>query len=150
MRQLSEAAVATLRILTRVPRLPATAERVEALRELAAAGIVEDSAVEVRFTVWGLEHRDEILAREGDRLERERYSPPDGNLSDAARGLLRRIIAGRVAMDEADRPAFRELAADRIITFGSSFAGGPESAYRFTYWGWNRRFELAGIAAEVA
>ncbi len=151
MNYLSESAVATLRFLTRGYRMPVTDRRIEAFRELAAAGIMESvpgTANDYRFTAWGLSRRAEILAREEDRIERERYAPPDGDLSDAARGLLRRIASGRVAVDDANRPTFRELAAARVITLGSSFAGGSESAYRFTYWGWHRRLELAGIEVE--
>jgi hypothetical protein len=90
-----------------------------------------------------MEHREEILERESDRIERERYEPPDGDLSEVATAMLRRIASGeRVTVDATNRPVFRELAAARVVTFGSSFAGGPESAYRFTYWGWKLKDEL--------
>lgn len=58
--------------------------------------------------------------------------------------LPRRIAAGEpVEITDANRPGFRELATARIIEFCHAFAGGDESGYRWTYWGWNRRFELS-------
>jgi hypothetical protein len=64
--------------------------------------------------------------------------------------LLRRIIAGRVEITPEDMPAFRELAAARIIILGHSFAGGRESIYRWTYWGHRQRCEIADLAKETA
>jgi hypothetical protein len=55
----------------------------------------------------------------------------------------------RVEVTKANRPAFRELAAARIVILGHSFLDGEESAYRWTYWGWHRRFELSGCAKET-
>ena len=72
---------------------------------------------------------------EKERIERERYESPDAiGLSVSARDLLRRIISGRVEITPDNRPAFRELAAARIIILGHSFAGGRGSIYRWTYW----------------
>src|SRR4051794_15437627 len=89
---LSEAAVANLRF--RIKGFPLREQDLPAYRELVSAGIMEPtSGAEYRFTPWGMEHREEILERESDRIERERYAPPDGNLSDAARGMLRRIAS---------------------------------------------------------
>jgi hypothetical protein len=147
--KLSELAVANLRF--RLKGFPLRERDLPAYRELVAAGIMEAaSGTEYRFTPWGLEHGAEILERESERIERERYAPPDGDLSETARGLLRRIASGRVDVDDANRPAFRELAAARVVTFGSSFAGGPESAYRLTYWGWKLKDELIARARETA
>jgi hypothetical protein len=85
-------------------------------RELAAAGIMEPvpgSESEYRFTEEGMAHREAILEREADRIERERYEPPDaGELSEPARELLRTCIEqGYPEGDETNRPAYR-------ITFG--------------------------------
>jgi hypothetical protein len=63
--------------------------------------------------------------------------------------LLRRLKSARVEVAPENRPAFRELAAARIILLGHSFAGGPESAYRWTYHGWRRRFELLAGTKEA-
>ena len=72
--------------------------------------------------------------------------PPDASdLSETANALLRRIVSGeRVEITRRNRPAFRELAAARILILGHSFTKGDESVYKFTYWGYKRRFELAG------
>jgi hypothetical protein len=144
--QLSETAVANLRF--RIKGFPLREQDLPAYRELVAAGIAEPaSGPEYRFTAWGMEHREEILERESDRIERERHEPPDRNISEAATGMLRRIASGeRVEVDVATRPVFRELAAARIVTLGHSFAGGNESCYRFTYWGWKLRAELIARA----
>jgi hypothetical protein len=144
---LSENAVAALRFEIRGWRPKRPESRLPAYRELAAAGIMEPvpgSETEYRFTGEGLEHRDAILAREEERIERERYEPPDAsNLSDTALALLRRIASGeRVEVTKANRPAFRELAAARIVVLCHTFAHGDESGYQFTYYGWHRRFEL--------
>lgn len=143
---LSEAAVANLRF--RIKGFPLREQDRPAYGELVAAGIMEPtSGSEYRFTAWGLEHREAILERESDRIERERYEPPDGDLSEAARGLLGCIASQqRVEVNEANRPVFRELAAARVIILGHSFADGPESCYRFTYWGGKLREELIASA----
>jgi hypothetical protein len=143
---LSESAVACLRF--RIKGFLLRDQDMPAYSELVEAGIMEPSpGPEFRFTAWGMEHREAILETESDRIERERYEPPSGDFSGAARALLRRIASGeRVEVDESNRPTFRELAADRVLTLGHTFAKGAESGYRFTYWGWHRRFALAGIA----
>jgi hypothetical protein len=143
---LSSNAVAVLRFEIKGWRPKNTASRLPAYRELAAAGIMEPvpgSETEYRFTKEGWEHREAILEREEERIERERYDPPDaGNLSESARGLLRRIASGRVEVTPENRAAFRELTAARIVELGHSFAGGRESIYRWTYYGWQQRFEI--------
>jgi hypothetical protein len=146
---LSEAAVFTLRTEIRGYRMPVTDRRLAAYRELAAAGIMEPvpgSDSEYRFTDEGMEHREEILQREAERIESERFEPPVGRLSESAREQLRRCLAGDESVTERNRPAYRELAAARIMIPAHSFVGGREAEYRFTYWGWRRRFEFAEIA----
>jgi len=121
-----------------------------AFRELVDAGIMVPDAGDFRFTEDGWARREEIL-REEERIERERYESPDASgLSVSARDLLRRIISGRVEITPENRPAFRELAAARIIILGHSFAGGRDSIYRWTYWGHRQRFEIAGSARATA
>jgi hypothetical protein len=149
---LSENAVAVFRLRVKGLRMPPTEQRLAAYRELVEAGIMEPDAEGFAFTAKAWERREELLREAEDRIERERYDPPDtSNLSDAAIALLRRIASGeRVEVTTANRPAFRELAAARIILLGHSFVGGDESHYRFTYWGWHRRFELLARAKESA
>jgi len=149
--KLSESAVATLRMEIKGFRSKVKGRRLEAYRELAAAGIMEvvpagdaDNEADYRFTADGIKDRESILERESDRIERERYEPPDAsNLSESARDLLRRIVLDneRPEVTPDTKPAYRELAAARIMLPVSGFATGPESSYRFTYWGWHRRHD---------
>ncbi len=142
---LSAQAVAVLRFEVRGWKAKDPAGRLPAYRELAAAGIMEpvpDSEAEYRFTREGLEHGEAILEREAERIERERYEPPDAShLSHAARELLRRRLAGDREVTEVNRPLYRELVAARIMYPVWTWAGGPESAFRFTPAGWERREE---------
>jgi hypothetical protein len=149
--KLSESAVALLRFRVKGHRTPVTERRSPAFRELVDAGIMVPDASAFRFTEDGWARREEILREEEERIERERYESPDASgLSISARDLLRRITSGRVEITPENRPAFRELAAARIIILGHSFAGGRESIYRWTYWGHRQRLEIAGSARETA
>ena len=144
---LSENAIAVLRFEIKGWRAKNKESRLPAYHELAAAGIMEPvpgSEWEYRFTAEGWERREEILRDEEDRIERERFEPPDASrLSETAWALLRRIISDeRVEITTGNRPAFRELAAARIIILRHTFARGDESGYRFTYWGWKQRLEI--------
>jgi hypothetical protein len=147
---LSEMAVAVLRLHVEGERMPANERNLPAYQELVKAGIMEPvPGLErvCRLTANGRKHRDSIVERETERIERERFDPPDAsNLSGAARELLRQLIADRVEVTPENRFAFRELAAARIVILGHSFRDGRESVYRWTYWGWHRRFELLGCA----
>jgi hypothetical protein len=148
---LSPDAVAVLRFEIKGYRSKSPERRLPAYRELTDAGIMErvpGSETEYRFTEDGMRHREEILEREAERIERERYEPPDvshldvSHLSEAAWGLLRRRIRGDdLAVTPGNLPAYRELAEARIMEPVSGFAAGPESSFRFTYWGWARRDE---------
>jgi hypothetical protein len=145
---LSPDAVAVLRFEIKGYRSKTPGSRLPAYRELAAAGIMEQvpgSGTEYRFTEDGLKHREEIVERESERIERDRYEPPDANLSEAARRQLRLHLAGGREVTEENRPAYRELVEARIMIPAHSFVGGREAAYRLTYWGYKQRFELAGI-----
>ena len=145
---LSPNAVAVLRFEIKGYRSKVPGRRLTAYRELAAAGIMEPvpgSDMEYRFTEDGMKHREEIVEREAERIERDRYEPPNANLSVAAREQLRLHLAGDREVTEENRPAYRELVAARIMIPLHSFVGGREAAYRLTYWGYERRFELAGI-----
>ena len=141
---LSETAVALLRFRIKGYKSPARNIDQTAFGELVAAGIMEpDGAGDYRFAEEDGTRRKEILCGEEDRIERERLEPPDAsNLSNAARELDRRIVAGeRVKVDQSTRPTYRELTTARIMYPVSGFIGGPESNFRFTYWGWHRRDE---------
>jgi hypothetical protein len=143
---LSESAVAVLRFRIRGHPVPVTPQRLPAFRELAAAGIMEPDGEDFRFTDDGGARREEILRAEEDRIERGRYAPPDGPLSEAAREQLRCYLAGDRRVTEENRPAYRELVGARVMIPMHGFIGGPESSFRLTYWGWQRRFELARLA----
>jgi hypothetical protein len=146
---LSASAVAVLRFEIKGWRAKNPAGRLPAYRELAAAGIMEavpGSESEYRFTEEGMRHREAILEREAERIERERYEPPDGDLSESARERLRLYLAGDRQVTAENRPAYRELAAARVMIPVHTFVGGREAEYRLTYWGWQRRCELAGTA----
>jgi len=58
------------------------------------------------------------------------------NLSEAARELLRRRLAGDREVTNANRPLYRELAAARIMDPVSTWVGSPESVFRFNGAGW--------------
>ncbi len=145
--RLSLQAVATLRFEIKGWRAKVPGQRLAEYRELAAVGLMEPlpgSETEYRFTEEGLTRREAILREEEDRIESERYSPPDDDLilSEAARELLGRRVSGEfVPVDETTRPADRELAAAGIMEPLSGFVLGAESSFRFTYHGWNRRHE---------
>lgn len=145
---LSEAAVATLHFEIKGWKGRVREIDLPGYRELVAAGIMEPDGEKFRLTEWGRVHGQEVVEQEYDRIERERYEPPDASgLSETAWQLLQRVASGdRIEVTPENRPAFRELAAARIILLGSSFARGPESVYHWTYWGWHRRQELLECA----
>ena len=147
--QVALSPVAVLRFEIKGYRSKTPESRLPAYRELAAAGIMEPvpgSSTEYRFTEHGTKHREEILAREAERVERDRYEPPDANISEAAREQLRLHLAGDREVTDKNRPAYRELVAARIMIPLHSFVGGREAAFRLTYWGYKKRFDLAGVA----
>jgi hypothetical protein len=70
-----------------------------------------------QFTEDGWAHRKELLREAEDRIERERFEPPDmSNLSETAKKLLRRMVSAdeqRVEVTPKNRGAFREMADAR-------------------------------------
>jgi hypothetical protein len=145
---LTPEAVAVLRFEIKGYRSKSKERRLPAYCDLAAAGIMEPvpgAESDFRFTQDAWNRREEILREAEERIERERFEPPDASqVSEAAKELLRRIVAGEpVDVDETRRPLYRELVAARIMLPVHTFVGGREATYRFTYWGWERRFELA-------
>ena len=121
---LSESAVAVLRFRIKGHRMPVTDQRLPAFRELADAGIMEPVGDDFQFTGWGMAHREAILDRESERIERERYAPPNSDLSYAARERLRRHLAGDCKVTSENLAAYRELADARIMIPLHSFVGG--------------------------
>jgi hypothetical protein len=92
----SEMAVAVLRLHVEGERMPANERNLPAYREHVKAGIMEPApGLErvYRLTADGRTHRDSIVERETERIERERFDPPDAsNLSGAALGNRRSRI----------------------------------------------------------
>jgi hypothetical protein len=71
-------------------------------------------------------------------------------LSPAASALFRLHIErhGDIPVDDSNRETYRELARAGFMQAVSTFAGGPESAYRVSKEGFERRAELlAGVKA---
>jgi hypothetical protein len=68
---------------------------------------------------------------------------PTIKLSRAARNLLRRRASGEhIEVTPDNLEAYRELARAGVMYPLSAFLRGPESVFRFTEEGWNRREEL--------
>ncbi len=99
---------------------------ISARRELERAGLLEEGST--RPTRAALRRRREFL-------------PHEGPLSKAAVTRFRRHLAGDRDVTDANRSAYRELAAAGLMEAMHSFAGGDESVYRLTKEG----FELAGM-----
>ena len=154
---LSESAVAVLRFRVKGYLMKVTDSSLEAFRELAAAGIMEpvrgadgDHEADYKFTEDGWARRQELLSEAEERIERDRFEPPDAsNLSGAARELLHRRLAGNREVTDANRPLYRELVAARIMYPVSTWVGGPESVFRFTRAGWERREEWIKACADA-
>jgi hypothetical protein len=141
---LSESALAVLRFRAKKWPRKVTERDLPAYRELVDAGIMVPDGEDFQFTEEGWTRREEILRDEQERIERERYDPPDAShLSESAREVLRRRLAGDREVTDANRPLYRELVAARIMISVHSFIGGHEADFHFTYWGWQRRFEFA-------
>jgi hypothetical protein len=147
---LSPAALAVLRFRTKGYQMPVTEQRLPAFRELVAAGIMEpvpdaegSAEADFRFTTDDPKRREAWLdAAEAYQRSLEPRLPERIDLSEGAKSLLRRLVAGdRVEVTAETKPVYRELATTGIMAPLSTFARGPESAYRFTHWGWERRFE---------
>jgi hypothetical protein len=145
---LSAEAVATLRFEIKGWKNKIREIDLPAYRELVAVGIMEPSGGVYRFTHWGMEHREEILERESDRIEASAMPPPDRELSDAARECLRRHLAGDRKVTGENRLAYRELEAARVVYHTRPFTGGD--SYRLSYWGYKLKDELlSGPASPI-
>lgn len=73
------------------------------------------------------------------------------SLSQAAMALFRRHVErqGDVVVDDSTRETYRELAQAGLMVSVSTYAGGPESAYRLTKAGFERKGELLACAKEA-
>ena len=73
-------------------------------------------------------------------------------MSDAALDLFRLHVErrGGVPVDDTTRPLYREIAAAGLMRAGSTFRDGPESIYRLTEWGFERKAEILACAKESA
>jgi hypothetical protein len=147
---LSNAAVAVFRLRMKGCRIRVSERTLDAYRDLAAAGIMEpvpDAAgnpeVDFRFTTDDRVRREDWLrAAEAHQRSLEPRLPERIDLSDAAQDVLGRRLAGDENVTAQNRPAYRELARAGIMFPVSTFAGGPESLYKFTSQGWERRHEF--------
>ncbi|WP_406699659.1 hypothetical protein V5E97_12440 [Singulisphaera sp. Ch08] len=74
--------------------------------------------------------------------------PETITLSEAALSLFRLHIErhGQIDVNDSTRELYRELARAGLMRSGSTFRDGPESIYRLTQEGFDRKAELAGCA----
>jgi hypothetical protein len=142
---LSASAVGVLRFEIKGYRSRVKGNRLSAYQELAAAGIMEPvpgSDSEFRFTQDGWARREEFLREAEAHLRSLEPRLPDRiDLSDAAREVLARYLAGNEHVTDATRPAFRELAKAGIMRSVGTFAKRDDCVFSFTRQGWERRFE---------
>jgi hypothetical protein len=145
---LSAAAVMALRFEIKGWRSKVKGSQLSAYRELAAAGIMEPIAgsdSEYRFTEDGFARREEILDAAVAYLHSlEPRLPGRIDLSEAARSVLGRYLAGDEEVTDTNRPAFRELATAGIMISVGTFTKGDDCVFKLTRQGWERRFEFAG------
>ena len=99
-------------------------------RELEEAGLLE--AGSTRPTRAALRRRREFL-------------PHDGPLSRFALAQLRRYLDGDREVTDANRAAYRELAAAGLMAAGHSFVRGDEATYDLTREGFERKAELLAL-----
>jgi hypothetical protein len=113
---------------------PADRPITSARRELERAGLLKEDST--RPTPAAHRRRREFL-------------PHGGPLSRAAVARFRRHLAGDRDVTDANRAAYRELAAAGLMAAGHSFAGGDESIYRLTRQGFERKAEILAGAKEA-
>ncbi len=111
-----------------------TDRAISACRELEQAGLLEEGSTQP--TGAALRRRREFL-------------PHFGPLSRAAVARFELHLAGDRDVTDANRAAYRELAAAGLMEAGHSFAGGDESIYRLTKEGFERKAELLAFAQEA-
>ena len=112
--RLSASAVASLRFRVKGWHFPVREQDLPGYRELVDAGILEPNGTgDFRFTQAGMEHREAILGREADRIERERYEPPDARRPlrcrpETAPGMRRRGVSRRGRVQPPRLPRARQ------------------------------------------
>jgi hypothetical protein len=132
-------------------RLEVNDRTLPAYRELVTAGIMVPDADGFQFTEDGWKQREEWISAAEAHINSLKPPLPDGiDLSEGARKVLARHLAGDDEVTDANRPAYRELASAGIMMPAGSFTKGDECVYRFTQAGWERRFEFLGCAKESA
>lgn len=72
-------------------------------------------------------------------------------LSEAALALFWMHVErqGQIEVDDTTREPYRELARAGLMMAGSTFRDGPESIYRLTRQGFDRKAELSSCAKEA-
>jgi hypothetical protein len=108
-----------------------TKSMISARRELERAGLLESGSIRP--------------TRAAQRRRRE-FLPHDGPLSRAALVQLGRHLSGDREVTDANRAAYRELAAAGLMAAGHTFVGGDESIYSLTKEGFERKAELLELA----
>jgi hypothetical protein len=103
---------------------------ISARRELERAGLLEE---------------DSIRPTRAARHRCREFLPHDGPLSRAAVAQFRHHLAGDRDVTDANRAAYRELAAAGLMEAGHSFARGDESIYRLTKEGFERKAGLLAL-----
>ena len=140
---LSKNAVAVLRLRVSGVRLPVTDRRLEAYRELAAAGIMQADGEDFRFIQDGWVRREELLGTAEAYLRSQEDSLPARiDLSRAARKTLAGHLAGDKEVTDANREAYRELAGAGIMVSVGTFAKGDDCVFQLTHQGWEHRHEF--------
>jgi hypothetical protein len=73
-------------------------------------------------------------------------------LSPAALAMFQLHVErrGQIPVDDTTRESYRELARAGLMRAGSTFRDGPESIYRLTPEGFERKAELLGCTKESA
>jgi hypothetical protein len=104
---------------------------ISARRELEEAGLLKKGSTQP--TRAALRRRREFL-------------PHDGPLSRTALARFRSHLAGDSEVTDANRAAYRELAAAGLMAAGHTFVGGDESIYQLTKEGFERKAEIRGQA----
>lgn len=90
------------------------------------------------------------LTEEGEARRWEFLPHPDGPSAEALALFRRHENGDRVEVCDANRSAFRELAAAGLMAACHTFAGGDESMYRLTEKGFERKMEMRTPAKESA
>ncbi len=146
--KLSPSALLVLRF--RANKWPMEQDRPDAYRELVAAGIMAPDGEDFKFTEDGWNRREEYIA-EAEAYQRslELKLPGHIDLSDPARAVLERHLAGYTDVTDANRPAYKELVKAGIMVSVGTFTMGDDCAFKFTWQGRERAAELLACAKEA-